>query len=241
MSVVFVHGVPETTRVWDELLTRLDLAEPAVLALPGFGSVLPDGFEPTMGNYAEWLAAELSVFDEVDLVTHDWGALLALRVLADAPVNVRSWVSDAGDLDDSFRWHDLALLWQSNEGEAFMEALLAASVADRAELLVASGVPARGAVPMAEAFDATMAQAILALYRSAGDIGREWGPGLDSIEARGLIIESMNDPYRSPDRARRLAGRTGSEVVALPDAGHWWMLDSPSQAAAVIAAFWSDQ
>lgn len=239
MPVVFVHGVPETTRVWDELLARLDLESPVLLGLPGFAAGMPAGFEPTMDGYAVWLAAELGSLGEIDLVSHDWGALLALRVLADRPDNVRSWVADVGDLDSEFRWHDLALLWQSAEGEAFMEGLLGASVAERAELLVASGVPAVGAEPMAEGFDATMAGVILGLYRSAVGIAGEWGPGLDSIQAPGLVIESMNDPYRAPARARRLAERTNAQLAPLPDAGHWWMLDSPAQAASIIAAFWS--
>jgi len=240
VTVALVHGVPETTVVWEPLVGELGHEDVACLPLPGFGTPLPDGFEPTMDAYAAWLADELARLGDVDLVGHDWGALLSLRVLADRPANVRSWAVDAGDLGEDFRWHDLALVWQTpGEGEAFMDGLLAAPIEERAALLVASGVPAEGAHPMAACFDATMAAAILGLYRSATEIGTTWDAGLDAIEAPGLVLASGRDPFRAPGRAERLARRTGAQLVELPDAGHWWMLEDPGAAAAALSQFWA--
>jgi pimeloyl-ACP methyl ester carboxylesterase len=240
MTVVLVHGVPETTAVWDPLVAALDRDDLATLALPGFGCALPEGFEPTQEHYAQWLATELDRFEVVDLVGHDWGALLALRLLPDRPANVRSWVLDAGDLDPTFRWHDMALLWQTpGEGEAFMEGFIGASTEDRAALLASTGVPESGAVAMAAGIDRTMGEAILTLYRSATTIGQDWGPGIDRIEGPGLLLESMQDPFRSAGRVRQLAERTGAEILPLPEAGHWWMLDSVEAAAAGLQAYWA--
>lgn len=240
MTAVFVHGVPETTRVWEPLVAHLDRPDVVLLGLPGFGSPLPDGFDATMHTYAGWLAGELEAFDQVDLVTHDWGAILALRVLADQPANVRSWVSDMGDLDATFEWHDTAKTWQTpGDGEAFIDGFIGASVEDRAALLGAVGVPASGATTMSEHMDAAMGDAILKLYRSATDVGNEWGPGIDRISAPGLLIQSMLDPFRSPGRVERLAERTGAQIATLPDAGHFWMLDDPEGSAHRITEFWS--
>lgn len=242
MTAVFVHGVPETPTVWAPLVEALDRSDVAPLQMPGFGCPLPNGFEPTMHGYADWLAAELRPFDEVDLVTHDWGALLALRVLADRPSNVGSWATDMGDLDDGFRWHDTARTWQTpGEGEALIDSMVDATPDDRAAIMTTVGVPAADAPEMARHFDRTMGEAILSLYRSAVDIGREWGPGIDAIERPGLVVESGKDPFRGPERARRLAERTGAELVELPEAGHWWMLEDPSGAAEVLTAFWARQ
>ncbi len=239
MTALFVHGVPETTTVWQPLVDHLDRDDVVLLGLPGFGSPLPP-FEATMQNYATWFAAELAAYDEVDLVTHDWGAILALRVLADQPANVRSWVSDMGDLSADFEWHDTAKVWQTpGDGEAFIDGFIGASLEDRAALLMAVGVPESGATTMAEGLDETMGAAILTLYRSATDVGNEWGPGIDSITAPGLLMESMNDPFRSADRVARLAARTGAQVAPLPDAGHFWMLDDPALAASIITGFWA--
>jgi pimeloyl-ACP methyl ester carboxylesterase len=240
MTAVLVHGVPETPGVWAPLVEALARDDVARLQLPGFGCPLPDGFEPTMHRYAEWLAAELGAFDEVDLVVHDWGAILALRVLADRPANVRSWATDMGDLGEDFRWHDTARTFQTpGEGEALVDALVASGPDERAVLLTAVGVPAAFAPEMASHLDETMGRAILGLYRSAVDVGTEWGPGVDDIEGPGLVIESGQDPFRSPGRARRLAERTGAALVELPDAGHFWMLEDPTGAAGVLSAFWS--
>ncbi|HET9608570.1 MAG TPA: alpha/beta hydrolase [Acidimicrobiales bacterium] len=239
MTAVFVHGVPETPAVWAPLVGALDRDDTAALQLPGFGCPLPDGFEPTMYRYADWLAAELAAFDEVDLVVHDWGAILALRVLADRPANVRSWVSDMGDLGDDFRWHGTARTFQTpGEGEAAVDAMVSAGPDDKAALLVAVGVPEAHAAETARHLDRTMGLSILALYRSAVDVGTAWGPGIDAIDAPGLLIESGRDPFRSPARVRRLAERTGADLVELPEAGHFWMLEDPPGVARVLAGFW---
>jgi pimeloyl-ACP methyl ester carboxylesterase len=240
MTAIFVHGVPETSSVWQPLLDHLERDDVVLLALPGFGSALPDGFDPTMSTYADWLAGELAPYDEIDLVGHDWGAILALRVLADRPANVRSWVSDMGDLAADFEWHDTAKVWQTpGAGEELMDGFVDASLADRALILQAVGVPEAHAPEMATHLDRTMADAILVLYRSATDVGNEWGPGVDRITARGLLVESMQDPFRSAGRVRRLAERTGAAVTSLPDEGHFWMLESPQRAAAAITDFWA--
>jgi pimeloyl-ACP methyl ester carboxylesterase len=240
MTIVCLHGVPETASVWDGLRSHLpDHLDVIALPLPGFGSPLPDGFDAHMETYASWVAERLGRFDRVDLVTHDWGALLALRVLADRPPNVRSVVTDVGDLDPSFRWHDTALTWQTpGDGEALMDAMQAMPVEDRAELLAGVGVPCHAATAMAAAFDADMAGAILRLYRSAIDIGTDWGPGIDRITAAALVVESANDPFRAPRRAAQLARRLGAQVWKLADAGHFWMLEQPAAAAQRFTTFW---
>lgn len=239
-TTLFVHGVPETAVVWDPLVARLDRSDVVQLALPGFGCDLPPGFTPDMESYAAWLAEELVAFDEVDIVSHDWGGLLVLRVLADRPANVRSWTSDMGDLGEDFRWHDTALIWQTpGDGEALMDGMVGASPEDRAALLEGVGVPASASAGMAATFDRRMADAILTLYRSATTIGTDWGPGIDRIEAPGLLVASAHDPFRVPGRVRRLADRTGAQVLDLPDSGHFWMLDAPDQAARALTDFWS--
>lgn len=239
MTAVFVHGVPETPVVWEPLAAHLEREDIALLQLPGFGCPLPDGFDPTMYRYADWLATELATFDEVDLVTHDWGALLALKVLAADPANVRTWATDAGDLSADFRWHAAARTWQTpGDGEAMIDGMVGASQADRVALLAAIGVPEADAPAMAAALDATMGAAILTLYRSAVDIGNEWGPGIDDIGSRGLVIASMQDPFRAAGRAQRLAQRTGADLVELPDCGHFWMLEQPEHSAQVLSEHW---
>jgi pimeloyl-ACP methyl ester carboxylesterase len=241
MPAVFVHGVPETPTVWDPLIVALGRPDTVSLQLPGFGCPLPDGFDAEMNRFADWLAAELAAIDgPIDLVSHDWGALLALRVVSTRPDAVRSWVSDMGDLDATFTWHDMARVWQTpGEGEALVDAWIGQSVDDRAEGLADVGVPHHAAVELSAHMDTTMGAAILTLYRSAVDIGTEWGPALDDITAPGLLIEATDDGFREPGRVAALATRIGAELAQLPDNGHWWMLQDPAGSAAIITDFWA--
>ena len=241
MPAVFVHGVPETPEIWDPLIAELQRDDVVALQLPGFGIDLPAGFEPTMYRYSEWLAAELGSLTDVDLVTHDWGALLAVRVLAARPPGVRSWVVDSGNLDDGFEWHDTAKIWQTPEaGEAFVEGFVNASEPERAAALEAAGAPEAGAAIMAAHLDPLMGKSILALYRSATGIGSEWGPGIDSIDGPGLVVDAGLDGFRARGAARRLGERTGARVVDLPDSGHWWMCEDPAGASAFLEGFWAE-
>lgn len=241
MTVVFVHGVPETPVIWESQIAALELDQPVALRLPGFGCPLPDGFEPTMDRYAEWLEAELSAIDgPVDLVSHDWGALLAVRVNAQRPTLARSWVTDMGNLDDDFEWHDTAKTWQTpGEGEAFMEGITAISNDERAELLSGLGIEPTIASKLSPEVDPVMTDAILALYRSAGGIGVEWGPGIDDITVPTLVIEAGLDPFRSPGAVSAFVARTGASTAVLPDEGHWWMTTGAAPAATAIREFWT--
>ena len=59
MPAVFVHGVPETTAIWRQLLTHLSRRDVVTLSPPGFGAPVPDGFAATADAYFDWLVGEL--------------------------------------------------------------------------------------------------------------------------------------------------------------------------------------
>ncbi len=133
MTVVLVHGVPETTAVWDLIAPELT-GDVVNLGMPGFGNQRPDGFGSTMDEYVAWLEGEVAAIDgPVDLVGHDWGGILTARIVTTRPGLVRSWVSDAvGVLDPDFRWHDFAQIWQTPvAGEKFWDDLWADPAAVR--------------------------------------------------------------------------------------------------------------
>ena len=67
MTVVLVHGNPETPAVWDLMADRLreqGQGEPVRLAPPGFGAPLPAGFKPTPQTYRDWLTGQLEAIGE---------------------------------------------------------------------------------------------------------------------------------------------------------------------------------
>ena len=94
MVKLFVHGNPETTFVWSDLVPELNRrgVDDIVLASPpGFGAPVPEGFGGTEDDHRDWLIGEIEAVGEpVDLVGHDWGAIHAYAVAAERPDLLRS-------------------------------------------------------------------------------------------------------------------------------------------------------
>jgi pimeloyl-ACP methyl ester carboxylesterase len=105
MAAVFVHGLPETSRIWDSL-RRLLGRDSIALALPGFATPRPAGFTATKDAYADWLADALNGIEQpIDLVGHDVGALISLRVATVFDVPLRSFVVDVAPIfHPKFDW-----------------------------------------------------------------------------------------------------------------------------------------
>jgi pimeloyl-ACP methyl ester carboxylesterase len=94
MTIVLVHGNPETEAVWDDLVPHLRDPDVVRLAPPGFGSAIPAGFDCSVDAYRDWLAGELGKFAQpVDLVGHDWGGGHVVRIAMEHPDLIRSWTT----------------------------------------------------------------------------------------------------------------------------------------------------
>ncbi|KAA0101120.1 alpha/beta hydrolase [Mycolicibacterium sp. P1-18] len=248
MTVVLVHGVPETAAVWDPLVDELAaLGESDVLRLspPGFGAPVPDGFAATMEGYRDWLVAELgSVGGPVDLVGHDWGGGHVLNAVMARPELVRTWVSDVpGVFDAEYVWHDLAQAWQTPEvGETAVSDFTSMSDAGRVDFLVDGGMSADVATRVSPGIDDAMGRSILTLYRSAAQpAAATAGANLEAAAARpGLALLPAEDHFVGTDgQRRRAAERAGARVEVLPGLGHWWMTQDPAVAARLLVDFWS--
>ena len=237
MPAVLVHGVPDTHRLWDKLRSHLSRRDVSTPSLPGFGVPTPPGFQPTKEAYVEWLIEEVERLGEpVDLVGHDWGSLLVQRLVSLRPDLIRTWACGDGPIDREYVWHDLAQQWQTpGVGEAIMTAMSGDALADG---LVAGGVPAADARGVASHVDERMKQCILRLYRSAVRVGEEWEDDVARISRPALILWSRDDPYVAPRFAERLAARVRGELALLEGCGHWWPLERPAEAAAVLERFW---
>ncbi len=240
--IVFLHGVPETYELWDELRAHLD-APSVALALPGFGKGVPEGFTATQDAYVEWVLAQLSSWDEpIDLVGHDWGGIIACRIATSAGTQLRSWASDAvGILREDYVWHDLAQIWRTpNDGEAFWENQIVTPVEDRAAVFTMLGASTHAASRMAAALDPTMASCILRLYRSSDpNPAAAWRPSLGPTRSPGLVIIPTDDPFGDEAHARSLAESLHARVGLLPGLGHWWASQDPNAAADMLTSFWS--
>lgn len=244
MTVVLVHGNPETDAVWTPLVDALALQDVQRLSPPGFGAPLPDGFTATHLAYRDWLEDQLEAFDEpVDIVGHDWGGGHVVNMVMHRPELVRSWVSDVvGLFDQDYVWHDFAQVWQTpGDGEQLVDTMLAGTVEERAAQMSALGIPLGVATQFAAAQGPELGRAILSLYRSASQPAMaEAGRGLEKAAARpGLSLLATEDQFVGTEKTRRRAAdRAGARTEELNGLGHWWMLEDPARGAEAITRFW---
>jgi pimeloyl-ACP methyl ester carboxylesterase len=245
MTVVFVHGNPETTAVWDALIQALDRKDTTCISPPGFGAPAPEGWGATREDYRDWLIEVLEGFGTpVDLVGHDWGAGHVAEVAMSRPDLLRSWCIDvAGVFHPDYVWHDFAQTWQTpGEGEVAIADLVNASKEDRTAFLASLMPSPDVAERLADAFNATTGRCILALYRSAAQPAMaKAGERLPEAAQRpGLVVIPTEDPYVGTEKmARASAERAGADVAVLDGLGHWWMVEDPQRGAGVLTRFWS--
>ncbi len=243
MPTVLVHGNPETVAIWDEIRPNLANKNIVVLAPPGFGAPVPDGFEATSDAYLAWLIAELEELEgDIDLVGHDWGGGHVMRLAMERPDMIRSWTMDiAGCFDPEYVWHDAAQAWQTDGiGEQAVADMAAAPLDERSERYKSFGMTPMVAKSVAEAVNEDMGRCILALYRSAAQPAiSELGKDLPKAAAKpGLVIIPTEDHYTGGESlARRSAERAGADVAVLEGLGHWWMCEDPKRGGQVINDF----
>lgn len=239
MTAVFVHGSPETSAVWQRLRSELTV-DSIALGLPGFGTPRPSGFGATKDEYVDWVLAELERLEPpIDLVGHDWGALLTYRIATAFGDGVRSWVADVGFVfHPDYVWHDAAQAFHSGvEREEHL-----AQLRNIRPWLIAAGAPESDAEAIAAAvLDETMQRSIVDVYSSAfPNTFADWGRDVNGpTVAPGLILIADAFEVEDPARSREVADMLGARLEILAGLGHWWMLESPATTAATLERFWA--
>lgn len=243
---LFLHGVPDSPAIWRPLLAALDLGDApvAVPALPGFTGPLPAGFTPTKDAYADWAVGEAAALaaehGPIDIVGHDWGALIAQRAAMLRPDLFRSWAVSNAVIDPDYRGHRIARIWNTPVlGEIFMALSKPAALARG---LAEQGMPADIAEEEAVQWaNKDKRRAILKLYRSAKGLSFEhdWARDLGRLPANGALIWGANDPYVDLSVAWRFAANTETPLTIIEGAGHWAIAERPEDVAAALRAFWN--
>jgi pimeloyl-ACP methyl ester carboxylesterase len=244
MTVVLVHGLLETCEIWGPLRDVLDRDSTAV-ALPGFGSERPVDFTGTKDAYAEWLGGKLTRFDEpVDVVGHDLGALLTMRVASAFDTPLRSWTVDVANIfHPQFVWPERVHSLQTpGIGEEMLKTaseLPADDARSTAARLVGGGVPHSLAKAIGAAHDDVMSRCILDFYRSAvPNVGAGWWDDISGPpQSRGLVL-LLPDPPEHEAMSLQVAQRLGAETVRLNELNHCWMAEAPELVAPVLERFW---
>ncbi|MCW5647028.1 MAG: alpha/beta hydrolase [Sphingopyxis sp.] len=243
---LFLHGVPDSPAIWRPLLAALGLGDTpvAVPALPGFTAPLPAGFPATKEAYADWAVGEaetlFAAHGPIDIIGHDWGALIAQRVAMLRPDLIRSWAILNAVVDPDYRGHRVARIWNTPIlGELFMALSKPSKLA---EGLAAQGMPADIAAEEAEQWRMRdKRRAILKLYRSAKGLSfaHDWARDLEKLPVQGALIWGAGDPYVPLSVAQRYAANTGTPLTVIDRAGHWAIAERPAEVAAALDRFWS--
>lgn len=243
---LFIHGVPDSPAIWRPLLAALDLGDTpvAVPALPGFTAPLPAGFPATKEAYADWAVGQaealVAAHGPIDIVGHDWGALIAQRAAMLRPDLIRSCAVSNAVIDPEYRGHRIARIWNTPIlGEIFMALSKPAKLA---EGLAAQGMPADIAREEAAQWaNKDKRRAILKLYRSANGLSfeRDWARDIGKLPANGALIWGEGDPYVELSVAQRFAANTGTPLTVIEGAGHWAIAERPAEVAAALRRFWA--
>lgn len=239
MTVMFVHGMPMTSALWQQVIDHVDRDDVVALDLPGFREPPPAGWTGTKDDYVAWLIeqieAERARTGPVHIVGHDWGCLLVLRAASLRPELLRSVAAGNGPIDPRWPLHGVWRVWnQEGAGERWMEQLDPESFTS---VLLMSGMPED--VARTHSWQHAWNREItLTLYRSATNIGQEWANDLANIVVPSMLIWGERDLIVSVEFARRMATRMGAELVTL-DANHFWPAEQPAAAAAALQRLWA--
>ena len=243
---LFLHGVPDSPAIWGPLLAALDLGDAPVVvpALPGFTAPLPAGFAATKEEYADWAVGQAEALYAahglIDIVGHDWGALIAQRAAMLRPDLFRSWMVSNAVIDPDYRGHRIARIWNTPVlGEIFMALSRPAALAKG---LVEQGMPADiAAEEAAQWASKDKRRTILRLYRSANGLRfkTDWARDIAKLPANGALIWGANDPYVDLSVAQRFAANTGTPLTIIEGAGHWAIAERPDAVAAALKSFWA--
>ena len=247
---VFVHGVPTHSEDWQPFLERIE--GPALaFDLPGFGRSArhsPTEFDYSMDGQAKFVTRFLQrmAVEDYSLVVHDWGSVALIGAQEEPERLKRLVIMNAVVLLPGYRWHRTARVWRTRGlGEL--------STRIRSRRLLDYGLrESRGNwsrhdpafVDMIfDQLDKGTFDAILRLYRSAPpDRLAAAGERLGAIRAPALVIWAGKDRYLparfGPEFAARLPN---SELVELPEAGHWPWIDAPEVVDRVIRFLVTDE
>jgi len=245
-SKLFLHGVPDSPAVWGPLKAALSLSDESVStpALPGFTNPPPPDFTATKEAYADSLIAVLeqlyAASGPVDIVGHDWGALLTLRAASLRPDLINTWAVSGAVIHPDYRGHTTAKRWATPLLGELVMAVTTKSLLEKT--LTENGLPANIAQQEAINWNKPMRQCILKLYRSAKGLrfGGDWIDELKNLPANGLVLWGENDPYVAASFGQSFADRQGVPFHVIQDTSHWAIAEQPDLIAAHLQTLWAE-
>ena len=240
-SIVFIHGWPDTARLWDLQVDALRRTHRCVrFTLPGF--------EPSPRHTAYSVDAVVDRIrqvveracpgERVTLVLHDWGCVYGYRLARTHPHLVARIVgADIGDAGSRRHANELSILAKAMTVAYHLWLATAWWIGGAPGNAMARifarliGAPAPSREIMAE-----MGYPYAVLWFGVQGGFPRLGPFDPAVPM--LFVYGTRKPFMLHSRAwaNDLASRAGSHVVAM-EAGHWMMRTHPEEFNAAVAAW----
>jgi pimeloyl-ACP methyl ester carboxylesterase len=246
--LLLVHGTPTRSFIWRNVALRLaDRYTVYAFDLPGFGqSERPEDLDVSISGQARLLAelVEALNLEAPSIAGHDIGGAIALRahLLEGVPfrcialidsVALRPWITPTTN-------HVKAHL---DLYETMPTAVFEAIVASHLRTATYHQMNETVLATYLDQWKGATGQKLY-LQKDAllnEDDTAEFEPLLPSITVPLRIVWGENDAWLPPATAERLHELIpGSDLVLLPDTGHFAMEDSPQQVAATLFDFFID-
>jgi len=239
--VLLVHGFPESSYMWKDLLPEIAAAGRRAVApdLAGYGDSEPDP-PGTWERHVEALEAfrrELGI-ERCVLAVHDWGGLIGLRWACEHPEAVEALVISSTGFFPDGKWHGMATAMRTpGTGEELVASLdrdgfggvLRAS---------SSGITDDAVDEYWKAFaDDVRRRGLLELYRS-GDFEKLADYRLADLAVPVLLLWGENDEFAPVASAHRFERELpDTELVVIEGAGHFVFEDAPERCAEAVTSF----
>ncbi len=244
-AVVCVHGFPESSLMFEPLLSALAqdgrrALAPDLYALGDSSEFGAATFEHTLERFGEWIDG--LGLDRIALVVHDWGGFIGLAWACEHRERVEALViSNTGFFADG-KWHGMAQAMRSEQGEELVAGL------DRdgfAALLRADGTEFDEAT--IDAYWAPFAdgrgqRATLEFYRSM-DFEKlaPYEGKLAELGCPTLLLWGAEDQFAPVAGAHRFQREIpGARLVAIEGAGHFVFDAERERCLTEVTAFLGD-
>ena len=240
--VVFLHGFPESSRMWEPAMQELAAAGHRCIAPDLYGLGDSDDDAPT--TFEGVLEAFTYFMDELELervavVVHDWGGFIGLAWGCEHPDRVSSLVISSTGFFSDGKWHGMAEAIRGPDGEAVIGAIdrdgFAGLLGSFGDAFDQDDIAAYWA-PFS---DGRGQRATLGFYRSMDFEKLEpWQGKLAEIGAPALILWGVDDPFAPLAGARRLQREIpGSKLVAFEGVGHFVFDEASDRSIEEVSSF----
>ncbi len=223
--LVFIHGSGDSARVWDDVIALLPEFETIALDLPGHGALATAPLASVdVAAYADWLRAELERrgIERPMVIGHSLGGAVALQLALAAP----SSVGRLGLVGTGARLRVAPAFLQiaQRAGEA--------GTPQTPEITRAGFADAHAA--LADMYDAQRAQTAPSMLFHDLTACNQFDimADLERISQPTLIIVGAEDRMTPAKFSAFLQNSIpGSELVVVPDAGHYVQIEDPQRVA----------